>query len=64
MRRVRFTHGAQLRPDALLHRPVDGDVAPHGVHEFTGDSAERLFAEHLDRAVVYLQGVIEGELLV
>ena len=54
---------AQVGTDILAQRPVDGDVALHGVDQFAGDVAERVVAKHLDRAVVGLECVVEGELV-
>ena len=47
----------------LAERPVDGDVAPDGLDELAGDVSERLVSEHLDCAVIGLQCVVEGQLV-
>ena len=55
---------AQVGADVLAQGPVDGDVAAHGVDQFAGDVAQGLVAEDLDRAVVGLQRVVEGDFVV
>ena len=56
-------HRPELGADVLSQRPVDSDVVPHGVDQFTGDVTERVVAEHLHRAIVGLQRVVEGQLV-
>ena len=55
---------AELGADVLPQRPVDGDVAPHGVDHLAGDVPEGLVAQDLDRAVVRLERVVEGQLVI
>ena len=50
---------AQMRPDVLAQRPVDADVPADRLSQLAGDVAERLVAEHLHRAVVRLQCIVE-----
>ena len=57
-------HRPEPGADVLPKRPVDGDVAPHGVDQFTGYGAEGFVAQHLHRAVVGFQSVVEGQLII
>jgi hypothetical protein len=52
---------AEVRPHVLPLCPVDGHVAPHGLYQLPCDPFQGRLAEHLHRAVVGLQGVVEGE---
>jgi len=52
--------GADVFPDG----PVDGDVGSDGFDELAGDALKGFVAEDGDRAVVGLEGVVEGELVV
>ena len=54
---------AELGAHVLAEGPVDGDVAPHGLHQLAGDAAQRVVAEDLNGAVVGLQRVVEGQLV-
>jgi len=58
-----FDQHAQLRPHVLPQRPVDRHVRADGTNQFLGNSPQRRLAEHLDRAVVGLQGVVKGKFL-
>ena len=50
-----------MGPHVFAQRPVDGDVAPYGFHQFAGDVSEGIVAQHLDRAVVGFERVVEGQ---
>ena len=52
---------AQVRPHVLTQRPVDGDVAAHGLYQLASNVAQCFIAEHLDRAVIGLKRVVESE---
>ena len=54
---------AEVGADVFAQRPVDGDVAADRFDELTGDVAQRIVSEHLHRAVVGLQRVVEGQLV-
>ena len=58
-----FDQNPHLRPDSLSDRPVDGHIVPHGAEQLLGDDAKRFVAENLHGAVVHLQCVIEGNLI-
>ena len=53
----------KVRPHVLTQRPVDCDVVTYGLDQLAGDVAQSLIAEHLDRAVVGFEGVVEGEFI-
>ena len=54
---------AQVGPHALSHGPVDGDGVAHRLQQLPGDGPQGLVAQHGHGAVVGLQGVVEGQLL-
>ena len=55
---------AEVGADVLPPRPVDGQVGPHGLDQLAGDVPQRLVAEHLHRAVVDVERVVERQLVV
>ena len=57
-----FDQHPQVRPHVFAHCPVDRDVFPDRYDQLAGYGAEYLVAQNLDRAVVRLQRVVEGEL--
>ena len=59
-----LAEAAQVGADVLAQGPVDGDVAADGRDQLAGDAAEGLVAEHLHRAVVDAERVVEGKLVV
>ena len=50
--------------DILPQRPVDRNIAPHIVDQLTGYSTEGFVAQHLHRAVVGLQRIVEGQFVI
>ena len=50
----------EVGADVLPPRPVDGQVGPYGLDQLTGDVPQGLVAEHLHRAVVGADGVVEA----
>ena len=55
---------AQVGAHVLPHGPVNRDVALDGPHQLPRDVTQRLVAQHLHRAVVGLQRVVEGQLVI
>jgi hypothetical protein len=54
---------AELGANVLAQGPVDGHVGAHGLDELARDAAQGRVAEHGHGAVVRLEGVVEGELV-
>jgi len=52
---------AEVRAHVLPLGPVDRHITLHGLHQLPSDPFQGRLAEHLHRAVVGLQGVVEGE---
>ena len=58
---MRLHHHANPGPRALLDRPVDGHVLLDHLHQFVGDEGQLLVAHDLDRALIFGQGIVEGQ---
>lgn len=56
-----FDGGAHFGADAVFDGPVDGGVGADGFEEFVGDEGELFVAEDFDGALVFGEGVVEGE---
>ena len=56
-------HRPELGPHGLFHSPVNGDVSPYRLNEFSRNHAERFVSEDLYGTVIDLQGIVEGEFL-
>src|SRR5260370_1121042 len=54
---------AQVGPNILPNRPVDGYVVANGPHEFLGNDPKRLVAENLDGTIIDLQGIVKRHLV-
>ena len=61
---MRLTIARSLARTFSRKRPVYRDVVPHGVDQFTGYVTECIVAEHLHRAVIGFQRVVEGQLII
>ena len=60
---MRLNQPAEIGADVLAERPVNSDVAANCLDKLAGDVSQGLVTEHLHRAVVGFQCVVEGQLV-
>jgi hypothetical protein len=53
----------QLGPGRLFYRPVYGRIFPDSFNQLLGNLLQRFVTKHLYRAVVDLQSIVEGQLI-